>query len=165
MVQTNRVLFWIIIGLILAGCAVNDEPSIDLPPLTLPPPLDSTFSGSCTDARLLETWLQTTSFQYDEFLELTNSAPNKTPDDLYADVERISALRSTVSLQAAPDCAAAAHIRLLGAMDALIPELQRYVNGEAVDLTAAVEGIQPALTTFDEELIVLLDRLELEFRQ
>lgn len=148
-----------------AGCAVNEEPAIDLPPLTLPPPLEATFSGTCDNAQLLETWLQTASFQYDEFIELLNTASMKSPQDLYADVERIAVLRATISLQAAPDCAAAAHVRLLGAIDAILPTLLSYVNGEEIDISVAAAQIQPTLAQFEAERLTLLDRLELAYRE
>lgn len=152
------------VSLLLTGCAVNEEPSIDLPPLTLPAPLESTFSGSCADTRLLESWLQTAYFQYEDFLDLINAASGQSPDDLYADVERMADLRDAVNAQSVPDCAVAAHMHLLEAMDGLIPDLARYVNGEDVDVAAQVTEIQPALTAFLEQHEVLSDRLELQYR-
>lgn len=95
---------------------------------------------------------------------LLNQAPLKSPEDIYGDVERIATLRNSISEQAVPDCAASAHIALQNALDALLPQLQRYANGEAVDVQAAIDSARPTFEEFAATQEALLARLEAQFQ-
>lgn len=124
--------------LVLAACASSQSQETPPPPLTLSAPPTSQFSGTCDITPELEAWLQTTTFMRDDFLQLLDSAANKHRSDAYMDVMTMVDTRDKVSGMTVPDCANEAQLLLLDAMNKAIEAFQTFVNGQSVDLNAAV---------------------------
>jgi hypothetical protein len=160
--RINMLLFCAMV-LGMASCKVSDDTDEDRPPLTLPAPSAPVFLGDCSLNRDLEGWLQTTTFQQDEFITLMQGGVGKSSQDLYTDVERMGVLRNVVSAAPAPDCAAEAHTTLLAAMDAVLIQYQAYVNGEQIDLQSVVNEQLPNFDIARAIQSELLERLDSQY--
>lgn len=121
------------ISLVLMGCAVTERPAIDRSPLTLAAPPTVQYLGTCEDERTLEQWMQPVTFHQREFLSTLLTLPGSARHDAYPRVERLAQLRDRLSAVPVPDCAATTHEAFVLVMSSIVDDMQRYINGEALD--------------------------------
>lgn len=151
---------WIVLIVLCAGCQVTDRPAVNLPPLTVSPPPELIYGGTCDDADTLETWLQTTGFQQRDFVDLMRGGVDKTPDDLYFDVEQMARLRDRIAALTAPDCAEELHATVIETMNAVIVDYQAYVNEvEGINLATVISRFEPQFIVLAEQQNELIQRL------
>ncbi len=160
----NRIRHWslylLFFALFSASCAVTSETAIDLPPLTLEPAPTTTFSGLCDERGVLEDWLQTVEFQQRDFVMLMRDGIDKSPDDLYLDVEQMARIRNRIAEDPVPDCAEDAFTSIMEAMEVVLRQFQSYTNGQAVDLSDVIQTVEPLITTFENQRDALITQLE-----
>ncbi|MDX1995624.1 MAG: hypothetical protein SF029_24790 [bacterium] len=145
--------------LLVSGCAVQDRPALERPPLTLAAPPTAIIEGTCDDRAVLDNWLQAISFRQEEFLSLMQTTPGKTREEIYADVEAMAALRDLVNTEPVPDCGVEAQQALSEIMSRILVYFQAYVNGEPIDLAQVVNESLPDYTAAQALLDEPLARL------
>lgn len=145
--------------LFAAGCGGVGVSVTEPPPLTLAPLPTSVVGGDCTLTSDLETWLQRVSLRHQEFLELIADAGDKTPQQLFAVVQRMYSLAQVIRANPVVDCGQEAQETLLEAMTGAIVLFQPYVNGERDDLDVIIAESQAGFTEATAMLDALLERL------
>ena len=151
----------------LSACAVSEPATLELPPLALSTPAEVPVAGSCDDTQVLESWLQTVSFQYAEFRSLLDgltSYSDEARDALYTDVRQMGDLRDVVVTTPAPDCTIAALNLLLPTMNDTLIALESYVNGGEVDLGEVLAEAEREFAPFEAEQAALSSRLEQQYQ-
>ncbi len=152
--------------LALVACGNSDEPTLDLPPLTLPPPPTPIFAGTCTDTATLEGWLQTILFQQRDFMELMDGTESngRASETLYLNVEQMALLRNRISEEPAPDCTENLHREILSIMQEVLDGFQEYVNGDNRNLSSLVENGHSRFNALLPEQTELLNQLDQQFQ-
>jgi hypothetical protein len=134
--------------LLLAGCGTPPAPTATPtvpPPVTLTPPTGPVYVSGCTTADL-ETWTEATYFLLRDFVGLMTEAEAQSPTEVRAILPRMAQLRDAVLAIPAPEaCATEAHTLLTGMLEAVLQILQRYANGETIDLAAEMAPINTVL--------------------
>lgn len=153
-----------ILMVLLAACAGIGDTQTAIPMLTLSPPSTAVTGGTCETTRTLEAWLQAAQFRLEEVERITDEAVERSRDELYADVERLAELRTTLAQQPAPDCTVNAQTLLLDAMDALIEDLQAYVNRDRDDLDSLLVTGRRRFSAAQTAFGALVERLEDQFQ-
>lgn len=128
--------------LLLAACAIGDTgAATPAPPITMIPPPEMTFQGSCDTTRDLERWLQLTTRVAGSFLQVMNDAAVKNKAEMRDDLYTMAALRDSVHGAVTPDCAVDSEILLSDAMNRAVTTFQEYLNGQRADLGNLVAEI------------------------
>ncbi len=156
----------LLLPVLLAACALGDNPSpTPPPPITLAPPPTLTFSGNCESTPELNHWLQTTTFLAADFLTLVNDTAALEPGQMYESILRMAALRDQVSLTATPDCGQVVQELLNSAMNVAVDVFQAYANGQSSELGTSVADVSNQLETVMAMQQELIARLEAQYRQ
>ena len=99
-------LLVVLMMIVLSGCALwEDPPTQPQPPLTLPPEPTLSFSGSCTNNRVLADWLQYSTYYVEQFSELVTATAAAHGLEMRESVVAIAALRDEYAPTVTPDCA------------------------------------------------------------
>jgi hypothetical protein len=157
--QLSLLILLIVLLWLLPACAVNDVPTTPPPLITLESPPTPVFAGSCDMTRVLETWLQKSSFMKVNFLQLITDAAEKSVN-ISATVRHMANERDAASSLQIPDCAVEAHLLLVDAMTQAVEVFQAYNNGDRKDLGNILEDTQNRLdmvTVIQDELAVRLE--------
>ncbi|NWG16585.1 MAG: hypothetical protein HXY41_08120 [Chloroflexi bacterium] len=164
-------MFWLkkialLLPLLLAACAIGDTGNpTPAPPVTLMPPSEITFQGSCTATRELEMWLQVTTRLATDFLAAMNNAAAMNRADMREAVFTMAALRDSAHQATTPDCAVDAEILLSDAMNKAVLAFQAVVNGDRPDLGNTVAEVNDQIEqviAIQNELIL---RMETQIRE
>ncbi len=158
-------LIWIslIVGMI-AGCGgVGGAAPVE--PLTLTPPGELRQDGTCDDTILLEDWLQSAEFYQLAYIELLQTAPGQSRQDLYIEVNRLNEELVNYAALPAPDCVVDVQRQLLEVMQATLVNLQAYVNGEQNDLQSIINQAQVSFSSVRPAFDALIFRMEQQYRQ
>jgi hypothetical protein len=156
----------LILVIVAAACAIADSPVKQGPPLTLWPPPTPVFDDdiSCDDTAALESWLQSSTFMKEDFLDLAKATKDKRRGDIHDDVAELAARRDKMSAIAVPDCTTEAHIMIVDAMNKAVTVFLEYNNGDREELGDIVNRTE---ASFDAAGIIqaeLTDRLEQQYK-
>ena len=112
-----------------------------LPPVTVSAPATPVFVAGCTTTDL-ETWLESTYFLTDEFVNVTNYLSTQSPEAVRAGITRLVMLRDAILAVPVPEtCAADVHMLITAVVQNAVTALQRYGNDEDIDLAPVVDDV------------------------
>lgn len=157
---------WLILALILAGCALRDltpvpRPASTIAPFELTPIGTIQVVGSCDDTPTLERWLQTSFRQREAFI----AARNAMFDDTHGEaLITMADIRFGLSRINVPDCAEQAHSLLLSAMTETIVVMEQFAAGQISDVNTALIDADGLFAQFDDVYQILSDRLDRQLR-
>ncbi|MBI5669747.1 MAG: hypothetical protein HZC41_17255 [Chloroflexi bacterium] len=154
----SRILKLLAVLPLLAACALGDAgEATPAAPVTLLPPPEMTFRGSCDNTRDLELWLQITTRLASEFLQVMNDAAGRSKGEIREALSTMAALRDSTHQAVTPDCAVDSEILLGDAMNRAITAFQEYVNGARTDLGNTVAETNDQI----EQVIAIQNELTL----
>lgn len=162
----SRLINLLVILPLLAGCAMGDSGTATLiPPVTLMPPPEITFRGSCDNTRDLEMWLQITTRLAGDFLQVMNDAAARNKAEMRDPLLAMAALRDSTHQAITPDCAVDSEILLSDAMNRAISAFQEYLNGVRGDLGSVIAETNDQIEQVIAMQNALMQRMDAQMQQ
>lgn len=163
--RTVRILVMVgLLAQILSACALTDVKSTPVSPVTLAPPPELNFTGSCDNFKDLENWLQISTRVLADFRTQMSDTAAMKREEAYPGLQRMVQLRDSVYLAATPDCGHDAQVILSDAVNRAVQAFQGYINGDAGDISGKVAEVSILFDQVAEMQAELTARLQAEIQ-